>query len=318
MAAGTSIPSRRRSSGPLHRVGLPGHPGSAGVSRMRRSMPATSPRTPLPSPQRNVRDYGLEERIRCCAPTCSPPMPASATTSSSPIRPTSAPRRMAAFPPEYAAEPRIAHAGGVDGLDVVRRILAEAGDHLSPDGHRWWSRSAPAAPSWSRNSRSCRSCGSIPPRARARYSCCPRVSLATEARPAAHAPVLLDCAAAATWRHQLLEEHKTAMATGNPFTDTKRRPHIEAAVPRRRGAARQPQLRHPAGGPAPRRDAGRACTICSIISTCPTCRTSDWQVEIDRPRRRGRMSLSLDDIKRAAGAHAARDPGMRRQRPRGS
>ena len=41
---------------------------------------------------------------------------------------------LAAFPPEYAAEPRIAHAGGVDGLDVVRRILAESGAHLSPTG----------------------------------------------------------------------------------------------------------------------------------------------------------------------------------------
>jgi ribosomal protein L3 glutamine methyltransferase len=41
---------------------------------------------------------------------------------------------MAAFPPEYAAEPTIAHAGGIDGLDVVRRILAEAPEHLSPAG----------------------------------------------------------------------------------------------------------------------------------------------------------------------------------------
>jgi len=41
---------------------------------------------------------------------------------------------LAAFPPEYAAEPAIAHAGGTDGLDLVRRILAEAADHLSPTG----------------------------------------------------------------------------------------------------------------------------------------------------------------------------------------
>ncbi len=41
---------------------------------------------------------------------------------------------VAAFPPEYAAEPRVAHAGGTDGLDLVRRILAEAGDRLSPAG----------------------------------------------------------------------------------------------------------------------------------------------------------------------------------------
>ncbi|MGQ0485921.1 MAG: 50S ribosomal protein L3 N(5)-glutamine methyltransferase [Hyphomicrobiales bacterium] len=41
---------------------------------------------------------------------------------------------MAAFPPEYAQEPAIAHAGGSDGLDIVRRILAEAPRHLNETG----------------------------------------------------------------------------------------------------------------------------------------------------------------------------------------
>lgn len=41
---------------------------------------------------------------------------------------------VASFPPEYAAEPELAHAGGVDGLDLVRRILAEAHKHLTPHG----------------------------------------------------------------------------------------------------------------------------------------------------------------------------------------
>ena len=41
---------------------------------------------------------------------------------------------VAAFPPEYAAEPVLAHAGGRDGLDIVRRILAQAGDRLAPGG----------------------------------------------------------------------------------------------------------------------------------------------------------------------------------------
>jgi len=41
---------------------------------------------------------------------------------------------MADFPPEYAAEPAIAHAGGADGLDIVRRILAEAPAHLARSG----------------------------------------------------------------------------------------------------------------------------------------------------------------------------------------
>jgi ribosomal protein L3 glutamine methyltransferase len=38
------------------------------------------------------------------------------------------------FPPEFAAEPRIAHAGGDDGLDIVRRILSEAPAHLAAGG----------------------------------------------------------------------------------------------------------------------------------------------------------------------------------------
>lgn len=41
---------------------------------------------------------------------------------------------LAAFPPEYQAEPRLAHAGGSDGLDVVHRILALAPQHLESGG----------------------------------------------------------------------------------------------------------------------------------------------------------------------------------------
>ena len=39
-----------------------------------------------------------------------------------------------AFSPEYSHEPVMAHLGGEDGLDIVRRILAEAGRHLNPGG----------------------------------------------------------------------------------------------------------------------------------------------------------------------------------------
>jgi ribosomal protein L3 glutamine methyltransferase len=41
---------------------------------------------------------------------------------------------MAAYPPEFAAEPAIAHAGGPDGLAIVRRILNEASAHLTARG----------------------------------------------------------------------------------------------------------------------------------------------------------------------------------------
>ena len=41
---------------------------------------------------------------------------------------------LAGYPPEYQAEPLMAHDGGEDGLDLVRQILAEADDHLNPGG----------------------------------------------------------------------------------------------------------------------------------------------------------------------------------------
>jgi ribosomal protein L3 glutamine methyltransferase len=41
---------------------------------------------------------------------------------------------MASLPPECRAEPKLAFDGGVDGLDLVRRILEEAPAHLTPQG----------------------------------------------------------------------------------------------------------------------------------------------------------------------------------------
>lgn len=41
---------------------------------------------------------------------------------------------MAGLPPEYVHEPALALAAGDDGLDVVRRILAQARDHLTDEG----------------------------------------------------------------------------------------------------------------------------------------------------------------------------------------
>jgi ribosomal protein L3 glutamine methyltransferase len=41
---------------------------------------------------------------------------------------------MAELPPEFRHEPALALDGGEDGLDIVRRILAEAPRHLNPDG----------------------------------------------------------------------------------------------------------------------------------------------------------------------------------------
>lgn len=41
---------------------------------------------------------------------------------------------MAALPPEYAHEPKMALGSGEDGLDITRRILKSAGKHLNPGG----------------------------------------------------------------------------------------------------------------------------------------------------------------------------------------
>lgn len=40
----------------------------------------------------------------------------------------------ASLPPELSHEPEMALFAGADGLDVIRRLLADAGDHLSPGG----------------------------------------------------------------------------------------------------------------------------------------------------------------------------------------
>jgi len=41
---------------------------------------------------------------------------------------------MAELPPECRAEPRLAFDGGADGLDLIRRILEQAGPHLTAEG----------------------------------------------------------------------------------------------------------------------------------------------------------------------------------------
>ena len=43
-------------------------------------------------------------------------------------------KAMADLPAEYRHEPRLALAGGADGLDLVARILARAAEHLEPNG----------------------------------------------------------------------------------------------------------------------------------------------------------------------------------------
>jgi ribosomal protein L3 glutamine methyltransferase len=84
--------------------------------------------------RRNIADYGLDDRVQAIESDlfaavkgkrydlilCNPPYVTTAA--------------MEALPAEYRHEPALALAAGADGLDVVRRILAEARDHLNPGG----------------------------------------------------------------------------------------------------------------------------------------------------------------------------------------
>ncbi|MCP5264568.1 MAG: 50S ribosomal protein L3 N(5)-glutamine methyltransferase [Burkholderiaceae bacterium] len=83
---------------------------------------------------KNVAEYGLDERIelargdlfaaigseRFDLVVCNPPYVNAGS--------------MSALPPEFLAEPQAALAGGVDGMDLIRRILRDAGEHLNPGG----------------------------------------------------------------------------------------------------------------------------------------------------------------------------------------
>ncbi|MGQ0579393.1 MAG: 50S ribosomal protein L3 N(5)-glutamine methyltransferase [Betaproteobacteria bacterium] len=82
---------------------------------------------------RNVADYGLEDRIGLVRGDLFAGLsrPYELIVSNPPYVNAES---MAALPPEYRAEPQMALAGGRDGLDIVRRIVSEAGAHLDQDG----------------------------------------------------------------------------------------------------------------------------------------------------------------------------------------
>lgn len=85
--------------------------------------------------ERNIGDHGMEQRIKAVSSDlfaelsgarydliiCNPPYVTTAA--------------VAAFPPEHAAEPTLAHLGGQDGLDIVNRVLLHAARYLERDGH---------------------------------------------------------------------------------------------------------------------------------------------------------------------------------------
>jgi ribosomal protein L3 glutamine methyltransferase len=83
---------------------------------------------------RNVSDYGLEDRLTLHQGDLFKPLGAKRYDVIISNPPYVDAEGMAALPRECRAEPTIAFDGGADGLDIVRRILNEAGRHLTPQG----------------------------------------------------------------------------------------------------------------------------------------------------------------------------------------
>ncbi len=83
---------------------------------------------------RNIADYGLETRITLHEGDLFNPLGGrryDLIVSNPPYVDASG---MADLPSECRFEPKLAFDGGADGLDIVRRILNEAGRHLTPQG----------------------------------------------------------------------------------------------------------------------------------------------------------------------------------------
>ena len=83
---------------------------------------------------RNVAEYGLEDRVTLFRGDLFAPLDDRRYDLIIANPPYVDAEGMAALPPECRAEPSIAFDGGVDGLDIVRRILDQAPQHLTPGG----------------------------------------------------------------------------------------------------------------------------------------------------------------------------------------
>jgi ribosomal protein L3 glutamine methyltransferase len=84
--------------------------------------------------KRNIEEHGLAGRIALCEGDLFAPLGDRKFDLILTNPPYVDARAIAAFPPEYRAEPTIAHAGGDDGLDIVRRIIADTPAHLNERG----------------------------------------------------------------------------------------------------------------------------------------------------------------------------------------
>jgi ribosomal protein L3 glutamine methyltransferase len=83
---------------------------------------------------RNVGDYGLEDRVNLHRGDLYAPFANKRYDLIIANPPYVDAEGMAGLPRECLAEPKLAFDGGADGLDVVRRILDQAKQHLTPEG----------------------------------------------------------------------------------------------------------------------------------------------------------------------------------------
>jgi ribosomal protein L3 glutamine methyltransferase len=83
---------------------------------------------------RNVADHGLEDRVALHRGDLFAPLGNKRYDLIISNPPYVDAEGMAALPPECRAEPKLAFDGGADGLDIISRILDQAGEYLTPDG----------------------------------------------------------------------------------------------------------------------------------------------------------------------------------------
>jgi len=84
--------------------------------------------------ERNVKEHGLQDRIALREGDLFAPVNSVRFDLILANPPYVDDETVAGFPPEFAAEPKLAHAGGADGLNIVRRIVEQAHAHLAPEG----------------------------------------------------------------------------------------------------------------------------------------------------------------------------------------
>ncbi|HEY8609446.1 MAG TPA: 50S ribosomal protein L3 N(5)-glutamine methyltransferase [Noviherbaspirillum sp.] len=84
--------------------------------------------------RRNVEEYGLQDRITLHESDLYSRLPQRSYDLIISNPPYVNAGSMATLPPEYLREPQLALAGGADGMDLVRKIVAGAGERLTPGG----------------------------------------------------------------------------------------------------------------------------------------------------------------------------------------